>query len=69
MAVMYLVRRCRLLRSHSCCCPHPLFPAPSPDTFDALLEPTDPLFQQLGTAFYKALISTYGTDGFYNADT
>lgn len=38
-------------------------------TADALLEPTDPLFQILGSQFYKILVSTYGTDGFYNADT
>lgn len=38
-------------------------------TGDILLEPTDPLFQTLGTAFYKTLIQTYGTDHFYNSDT
>ncbi len=36
---------------------------------DYLLEPTDPLFVQLGKKFYDFLISQYGTDHIYNADT
>lgn len=34
-----------------------------------LLEPTDGHFKSLGTAFYKILISEFGTDHVYNADT
>ncbi len=34
-----------------------------------LLEPTDPLFVELGKKFYDILISQYGTDHVYNADT
>ena len=33
------------------------------------LEPTDPHFKVLGTAFYKLLISEFGTDHVYNTDT
>ena len=36
---------------------------------DYLLEPTDPLFQKLGTMFYQLLISQFGTDHMYNTDT
>ena len=36
---------------------------------DALLEPTDPLFQTLGQLFYQTLTNTYGSDHFFNADT
>ena len=36
---------------------------------DYLLEPTDPLFSQLGEEFYKILIKEFGTDHFFNADT
>ena len=36
---------------------------------DYLLEPTDPLFVKLGNMFYDILISQYGTDHVYNADT
>ena len=41
------------------------------DTFsnDYLLEPTDPLFIELGTQYYRILIDEFGTDHFYNADT
>ena len=36
---------------------------------DYLLEPTDSLFQQVGSQFYKLLIQEFGTDHVYNADT
>ena len=36
---------------------------------DYLLEPTDPLFQQLGEMYYKMLIAEYGNDHVFNADT
>jgi alpha-N-acetylglucosaminidase len=34
-----------------------------------LLEPTDPLFAELGRAFVNTQTALYGTDHFYNADT
>ncbi len=34
-----------------------------------LLEPTDPLFVELGTRYYRILIDEFGTDHYYNADT
>ena len=36
---------------------------------DYLLEPIDPLFQQLGAMYYDMLISEFGTDHVYNCDT
>ena len=36
---------------------------------DYLLEPTDPLFVELGTQYYRMLIAEFGTDHYYNADT
>ena len=36
---------------------------------DHLLEPTDPLFVELGKKYYDLLISQYGTDHVFNADT
>ena len=36
---------------------------------DYLLEPTDPLFTQLGTKYYQVLIGEFGTDHVFNADT
>ena len=36
---------------------------------DYLLEATDPLFVELGKVYYTMLISEYGTDHIYNADT
>ena len=36
---------------------------------DYLLEPTDPLFVELGATFYKILIEMGGTDHLYNTDT
>eukprot|EP00054_Salpingoeca_dolichothecata_P008009 m.45743 g.45743 ORF g.45743 m.45743 type:complete len:799 (+) comp17449_c0_seq1:3-2399(+) len=38
-------------------------------TEDYVLEPTDPLFQQLGQQWYETLISVFGTDNVYNSDT
>jgi alpha-N-acetylglucosaminidase len=35
---------------------------------DYLLEPTDPLFTQIGSQFYQVLIQEFGTDHFYNMD-
>ena len=34
-----------------------------------LLQPTDPLFAKLGTAFYQILVREFGTDHIYNCDT
>ena len=36
---------------------------------NCLLEPTDPLFVELGTKFYKMLIAEYGSDHMYDTDT
>ncbi len=36
---------------------------------DYLLEPSDPLFFELANKFYTILISEFGSDHFYNADT
>ena len=36
---------------------------------DYLLEPTDSHFQKLGAMFYQLLITQFGTDHIYNADT
>ena len=36
---------------------------------DYLLEPTDPLFFSLGKQYYDLLISEYGSDHVFNADT
>ena len=38
-------------------------------TDDYLLEPTDPIFMQIGTIFYQMLIDEFGTDHVYNCDT
>ena len=37
--------------------------------FDDLLDPTDPLFQTIGSTFMKKQIERYGTDHLYNSDT
>ena len=36
---------------------------------DYLLEPTDPLFLELGEKYYQVLIEEFGTDHVFNADT
>ena len=36
---------------------------------DYLLEPTDPLFVELGKKFYQILIDEYGSDHMFNSDT
>ena len=36
---------------------------------DFLLEPTDPLFVQLGQNYYKMVTETYGNDHYFNTDT
>lgn len=36
---------------------------------DCLLEPTDPLFMELGQKFYQILIEEYGSDHMFNSDT
>ena len=36
---------------------------------DYLLEPTDPLFLELGKKFYQTLIDEYGTNHMFNSDT
>jgi len=36
---------------------------------DDLLQPTDPLFQQIGTAFIQTQTKRYGTNHLYNTDT
>lgn len=38
-------------------------------TEDYLLEPTDPLFVELGEKYYQVLISEFGNDHIFNADT
>ena len=37
--------------------------------FDDFLDPTDPLFQTIGSLFMKKQIARYGTDSLYNADS